>query len=253
MAARLDGLPGVAALELNISCPNVSGGVDFGTDPARARRWWRACARPALPVIAKLTPNVTSIAASRGRPRPAAPTPFRSSIPAWAWPSTGAAAAPILGRGMGGLSGPAIKPIALRAVYQVAQAVRIPLMGIGGIATIDDVMEFLVAGATAVQIGTANFYRPAVTIEMLDALPAALAELGAASVGEVVGTPVRTIDREFPASTNPSDKTVMRVLSGIQPTGRFHWGNYFGAIRQYIELQDQAAKRPSTSSPTCMP
>ena len=83
----------------------------------------------------------------------------------------------ILGRGMGGLSGPAIKPIALRAVYQVAQAVRIPLMGIGGIATIDDVMEFLVAGAAAVQIGTANFYRPGVAVELLDALPGALAEL----------------------------------------------------------------------------
>ena len=89
---------------------------------------------------------------------------------------------------LGGLSGPAIKPIALRIVYQVARAVKIPLMGIGGIATIDDVMEFLVAGATAVQIGTANFYNPAVSMQILDALPAALAELGAASVAEVVGT-----------------------------------------------------------------
>jgi len=89
---------------------------------------------------------------------------------------------------MGGLSGPAIKPIALRAVWQAAQAVRIPLMGIGGIASIDDVMEFLVAGATAVQVGTANFYNPTVTIEILDALPTALAELGAQSVADVVGT-----------------------------------------------------------------
>ena len=95
---------------------------------------------------------------------------------------------PILGNVLGGLSGPAIKPIALRMVYQVARAVRIPVMGIGGIAAIDDVMEFLVAGAAAVQIGTANFYNPAATMQILDALPAAVAELGAASVREIVGT-----------------------------------------------------------------
>jgi dihydroorotate dehydrogenase (NAD+) catalytic subunit len=89
---------------------------------------------------------------------------------------------------MGGLSGPAIKPIALRAVFQVAQAVKIPIVGIGGIATIDDVMDFLVAGATAVQVGTANFYDPCVSIKILDALPAALREAGARSVREVVGT-----------------------------------------------------------------
>ena len=99
-----------------------------------------------------------------------------------------AAPADILGRGMGGLSGPAIKPIAFGAVYQVAQAVRIPLMGIGGIATIDDVMEFLVAGASAVQVGTANSLGPAATIELLDALPAAHWPSWAASVREVVGT-----------------------------------------------------------------
>jgi dihydroorotate dehydrogenase (NAD+) catalytic subunit len=95
---------------------------------------------------------------------------------------------PVLGNVLGGLSGPAIKPIALRIVYQVARAVKIPLMGIGGIASIDDVMEFLVTGATAVQIGTANFYNPTVSMQLLDALPAALAELGAKSVAEVVGT-----------------------------------------------------------------
>ena len=95
---------------------------------------------------------------------------------------------PILGKVMGGLSGPAIKPIALRMVYQVARAARIPVVGIGGIATIDDVMEFLVAGATAVQVGTANFYNPTVTIQILDALPAALAALGATSVADIIGT-----------------------------------------------------------------
>ena len=94
----------------------------------------------------------------------------------------------VLGNVLGGLSGPAIKPIALRIVYQVAKAVKIPLVGVGGIATVDDVMEFLVAGATAVQIGTANFYNPKASLQILDALPAALADLGATSVAEVVGT-----------------------------------------------------------------
>ena len=89
---------------------------------------------------------------------------------------------------MGGLSGPAIKPIALRAVYQVAQAVKIPVVGIGGIATIDDVMEFLVAGATAVQIGTANFYNPTASIEILDALPAASLALNVRRLSDAVGT-----------------------------------------------------------------
>jgi dihydroorotate dehydrogenase (NAD+) catalytic subunit len=95
---------------------------------------------------------------------------------------------PLLGNGMGGLSGPAIKPIALRAVYQVARAVKIPVIGIGGIASIDDVMEFAVAGATAVQIGTANFYNPTVTMTLLDALPAAVEEFGASRFADVVGT-----------------------------------------------------------------
>ena len=95
---------------------------------------------------------------------------------------------PRLGNVLGGLSGPAIKPIALRAVYQAAQVVDTPLVGIGGIASIDDVMEFFVAGATAVQIGTANFYDPTVSMRVLDALPTALAELGATQVADVVGT-----------------------------------------------------------------
>ena len=95
---------------------------------------------------------------------------------------------PMLGNVMGGLSGPAIKPIALAAVYRVARAVETPLVGIGGIASIDDVMQFLVAGATAVQIGTANFYNPTVSMQVLDALPGALRELGARSVGDVVKT-----------------------------------------------------------------
>jgi dihydroorotate dehydrogenase (NAD+) catalytic subunit len=95
---------------------------------------------------------------------------------------------PLLGGVLGGLSGPAIKPIALRAVYQAAKAVKTPIIGVGGIATIDDMMEFLVAGASAVQLGTVNFYNPSAVMDVLDALPAALSEAGVRSVSEIVGT-----------------------------------------------------------------
>jgi len=189
MAARLDGVPGVDALELNISCPNVSGGVDFGTDPAMCEKVVagarRACS---LPILAKLTPNVTDVASiARGAEAGGADaislinTCLGMGID---WRRR----RPRLGGVMGGLSGPAIKPIALRIVYQVRRAVRVPLVGIGGIATIDDCMEFLVAGATAIQVGTANFYNPSAPVQIIDALPAALAGLGAKSVADVVGT-----------------------------------------------------------------
>ncbi len=189
MAARLNGLPGVDALELNISCPNVSGGVDFGTDPALCEAVVAGVRNACnLPIIAKLTPNVTDIA----RIARAAEAGGSDAITlintclgmAVNWRRRRSQ----LGRMMGGLSGPAVKPIALRAVYQAARAVSIPIVAAGGIATVDDVMDFLVTGATAIQIGTANFYNPTVSMQVLDALPAALRELGAASVGQVVGS-----------------------------------------------------------------
>lgn len=189
MAARLDGLPGVAALELNISCPNVSGGVDFGTDPQMCERVVagvrKACSTP---VLAKLTPNVTSIATIARSAEAGGADAISAVNTCLGMAVDWRRRKPLLGNGMGGLSGPAIKPIALRAVYQVAQAVKIPVVGIGGIATIDDVMEFLVAGASAVQIGTANFYDPTATMTLLDRLPAALAEAGAQKIDDIVGT-----------------------------------------------------------------
>ena len=189
LAARLDGLPGVAALELNISCPNVSGGVDFGTDPAMCQRVVAGVrAACGLPVVAKLTPNVTNIAeiAKAAEAGGADAVSLINTCLGMAvdWRRR----RPLLGNVLGGLSGPAIKPIALRAVFQVARAVKTPVIGIGGIASIDDVMEFVVAGASAVQLGTVNYYRPTASIEILDALPGALAELGAARIGDVVGT-----------------------------------------------------------------
>jgi dihydroorotate dehydrogenase (NAD+) catalytic subunit len=189
MARQLDGREGVAAIELNISCPNVSGGVDFGADAGMCHRLVKsvrdACS---VPILAKLTPNVTRItdiaraAADGGADAISLINTVLGMAIDWR------RRRPLLGNVMGGLSGPAIKPIALRCVYQVAQAVETPLVGIGGIATIDDVMEFLVAGATAVQIGTANYYDPTVTMKLADALPAALNQGGVKSVREIVGT-----------------------------------------------------------------
>ena len=189
MAARLDGLPGVAAIELNVSCPNVSGGVDFGVDPLMCRKVVEGARRAcSVPILAKLTPNVADIAsiaraaADGGADAISAVNTCLGMAIDWRKRRT------LLGNGMGGLSGPAIKPIALRCVYQVAQAVDIPVVGIGGIATLDDVMEFLVAGATAVQLGTVNFYNPSATMQVLDALPAALAGVGVQRVSDIVGT-----------------------------------------------------------------
>jgi dihydroorotate dehydrogenase (NAD+) catalytic subunit len=197
MTARLAGRVGIAAVELNISCPNVSGGVDFGTDAGMCERLVADCRRATdSPIIAKLTPNVTSIpqmaqaAAAGGADAISLINTCLGMAINWR------RRRPMLGNVMGGLSGPAIKPIALRAVYQAAQAVETPIIGIGGIAAIDDVMEFLVAGASAVQLGTVNFYNPGASMEVLDALPAALVEAGASCVGDVVGTLVTNTGSE---------------------------------------------------------
>lgn len=189
MAAQIGEQAGVAALELNISCPNVTGGVDYGTDPERCRSLVdgvrQACD---LPVLAKLTPNVTSVAdmARAARDGGADAISLINTVLGMAvdWRKR----RPLLGNVVGGLSGPAIKPIALRCVYQAAGAVDTPIVGIGGIATIDDVMEFFVAGASAVQIGTANYYDPTVSTRMIDELPGALAEAGVSHVSDMVGT-----------------------------------------------------------------
>jgi dihydroorotate dehydrogenase (NAD+) catalytic subunit len=191
MAARFsEAGAGLAGLELNLSCPNVAGGLDFATHPQTTERIVRRCRDvcPELPLIAKLTPNVTSIteiaraAAAGGADAVSCVNTFLGLAVNWR------RRRPILGNGLGGLSGPAIKPLALRCVWQVAQLRQIPVIAVGGIATIDDVMEFLIAGASAVQIGTANFYDPTGSVRIVDGLPAALLELGADSVTEIVGS-----------------------------------------------------------------
>jgi dihydroorotate dehydrogenase (NAD+) catalytic subunit len=189
MARMLAPEGGLAGIELNLSCPNVAGGVDFATDPVVTRRVVEGVrAVCPHPLIAKLTPNVTDIvpiaraAADGGADAVSLVNTFMGMAIDWRQRR------PILGNVTGGLSGPAIKPLALRLVWRVAAAVSIPILGIGGIATLDDVMEFLVAGASAVQLGTVNFYDPTAAVRIADALPGALTQLGASSVREVVGT-----------------------------------------------------------------
>lgn len=189
MAERLDSCPGLAAIELNISCPNVSGGIDFGTDPemtAAVVGGTRGVCR--LPVIAKLTPNVTNItsiaqaAAEAGADAVSIANTFQGMAIDWR------RRRPILGNVVGGVSGPAIKPIVLRMVWQTARKVAIPIIAVGGIDGIDDVMEYLVAGASAVQIGTANFYNPTLSGSLVDQLVEALASQGAQRPSDIVGT-----------------------------------------------------------------
>ncbi len=189
MAARVGREPGVAALELNLSCPNVAGGIDFAIDPERTRRVVRGVRDVCpLPLLAKLTPNVTDIvpvaraAAEAGADAVTLVNTFVGMAVDWR------RRRPVLGNVTGGLSGPAIKPLVLRLVWRVARQVGVPILGVGGIATLDDVMDFLIAGATAVQLGTVNFYHPTASERIARQLPAALAQLGASSVREVIGT-----------------------------------------------------------------
>ncbi len=188
MAALIGQQSGLAGLELNLSCPNVAGGLDFATDPALTLRIVRRVRDVCpLPLIAKLTPNVTNIV-------PIARAAEEGGADAISLINTFVGMAvdwrkrrPVLGNVTGGLSGPAIKPLALRLVWQVARQCRVPVIGIGGIASVDDVMEFLVAGASAVQLGTVNFFDPTACVRIADELPKAVAELGAESVRAVIG------------------------------------------------------------------
>ncbi len=189
MAKKLDAYPQLAGLELNISCPNVSGGVDYGTNPKMTAEVVSAVRNACqLPVIAKLTPNVTSVveiaqaASEAGADALSLVNTFQGLVVNWRKRK------PVLGNGIGGLSGPAIKPLALRIVWQVAQAVKTPIIGIGGIQSIDDVMDFLICGASAVQIGTANFYNPTLATSLVDQLEAILVEEGCESVSDLVRT-----------------------------------------------------------------
>jgi len=185
MAGMLAAEPGIAAVELNLSCPNVSGGIDFATSPDVTRRIVGGVrARLGVPIIAKLTPNVTDVvpiaraAADGGADAVSLTNTFVGMAIDWR------KRRPILGNITGGLSGPAIKPLVLRIVWQVAKAKILPIIAVGGIGTLDDVMEFIVAGASAVQVGTANFYDPTASVRIVDEL----AKLEVGHIGEFVGS-----------------------------------------------------------------
>ncbi len=181
LAARLAATEGIAALEVNISCPNVKeGGIAFGQDPHMAAEVTAADKKVAgkLPVIVKLSPNVTDIT-TIARACEDAGASILSCINTLSAMSVNLRTRkPGLANIIGGLSGPAIKPVALRCVWQVCQAVRIPVIGIGGIQTVEDVLEFILVGAHAVQIGTANFLRPDTAFQLAKALPAAMKKYG---------------------------------------------------------------------------
>jgi dihydroorotate dehydrogenase (NAD+) catalytic subunit len=190
MAEMLGAEAGLAAIELNLSCPNVSRGLDLGIDPDSVgrvvRRVRAACP---LPIIAKLTPNVTDIvpiaaaAAEAGADAVSLINTLRGMAVDWQ------RRRPILAYDMGGLSGPAIKPIALRMVWEVARALPdLPVIGIGGIATADDALEFLVAGARAIQVGTASFYDPTASERVLDDLVDRLEQAAVPALEAVIGT-----------------------------------------------------------------
>ena len=190
VARKLSSVKGIHALEVNISCPNVkNGGLSFGSDPKIAARVTRAVKdETSLPVIVKLTPNVTDITAIAEAVEKAGADAVSLINTLTGMSVDLKTRRPHLKNITGGLSGPAIKPVALRMVWQVVQRVSIPVIGIGGIMTAEDALEFLVLGAKAVQIGTANFINPLVTMEVVEGMKNYLAEQKIKDINEIICT-----------------------------------------------------------------
>ena len=186
---RLDGVPGVAGIELNISCPNVGkGGLQFAVDREAAGAVTAAVRRATdLPLMVKLSPNVADVRAIARAIEDAGADAISAINTLSGMAIDRRRRRPLLGNTYGGLSGPAIKPVALRVVYEVAQTVRVPVVAIGGVSGLDDVLDFLMAGASAVQVGTAIFADPALPVRLIDELAAYCAERGLASFRELVG------------------------------------------------------------------
>jgi dihydroorotate dehydrogenase (NAD+) catalytic subunit len=189
LCQKLSGLPGIAAIEINISCPNVkAGGMAFGQYPELAGEVVSACQAVAkIPLIVKLSPNVSSIVSI-------AKAVVRAGADAISLINTVVGMAidvnsfrPYLASVTGGLSGPAIKPIAVRMVWEVAQAVKVPIIGMGGIASVEDAVEFFLAGASAVAVGTANFINPKVMIEIIDGLEQFMLEKNLTKIEKLIG------------------------------------------------------------------
>ncbi|MEN6467281.1 MAG: dihydroorotate dehydrogenase [Syntrophaceae bacterium] len=190
IAGVLDAAEGVDALEVNISCPNVSkGGISFGSDPEEAFKITGAVkSSTSLPVIIKLTPNVTDIVSIARAVREAGADCVSLINTLKGMAIDIEKRAPSLRNVTGGLSGPAIKPVALRMVWEVAREVSVPVIGIGGIMSHTDALEFMIAGARAVQVGTANFVNPAATMEIIEGLEKYAEEKGIQSIGDLIGS-----------------------------------------------------------------
>lgn len=191
LAARLNDEEGVTALEVNVSCPNVrEGGVAFGQDPSMIAQVTSIVrhAAPGKHIMVKLSPNVTDITVMARAAEDAGADSISCINTLLGMAVDLKARRPSLANVVGGLSGPAIKPVALRCVWQVARAVKIPVIGVGGISCVEDVLEFILAGAHAVQIGTASFMRPDCVFDLVQQLPEACERLGIASLEELRGS-----------------------------------------------------------------
>ena len=190
VCSRLDAVEGIAAIELNVSCPNVEqGGMVFGTDPRALARVTAACRKATrLPLIVKLSPNVTDIRVT-ARAAAEGGADIISLINTYVGMAVDVERRrPVLAKICGGLSGPAIRPLAVWLTWQVHQAVDLPLIGMGGIASANDALEFILAGASAIQVGTANFVHPDSATRVLDGLEEYLVQHGIPTVQELVGS-----------------------------------------------------------------
>ena len=207
LARRLDGAPGVSGIEMNISCPNVETGLQFGSDPRAAADVTAAVRRQTqLPLLVKLTPDTGDIVevaravADSGADAltlintyPAMRIDIHSRRPALGW-------------GSGGLSGPALLPIALRMVHLVARSLDIPIVGCGGITTGDDAIEMMMAGASAVQAGTATFLNPRAPLDILEGVEGFMRENGIESPGEIVGAALPAREEATDAGRVPAER-----------------------------------------------
>lgn len=189
VAERVSDAPNVAAIELNISCPNVKcGGITFGTDPEIAGQLTAAVKKVSkVPVFVKLSPNVTDIVPIAQAVEAAGADGLSMINTLLGMRLNLKTRRPIIANGTGGLSGPAIKPVAVRMIYQVSQQVNIPIIGMGGIQSAEDVLEFIMAGASAVAIGTANFVDPFACPNIIDELESKMDEYGVSTIHELVG------------------------------------------------------------------
>lgn len=186
---KLEGHEGIAGLEVNISCPNLkAGGLAFGTDPQKAAEVTAEVKkRTKLPVIMKLSPNVTNIAEIAKAVEAAGADGVSLINTLLGMAIDVKTRRPILGNVVGGLSGPAIKPVALRMVWQVHQAVQIPIIGMGGIVSATDAIEFMLAGATGVAIGCGNFINPMTAVDVIAGIEEWLDKEGVADINEIIG------------------------------------------------------------------